>query len=89
MAAFVNLCLHWIMHCKCYPGIAEIPPDLWNGLFDSRNPFVQHAFLLALEESGCVSAETGWHPRHLLLMDEEQPLAVIPLYLRIQLYLQP
>jgi hypothetical protein len=68
------------MHCKCYPGIAEIPPDLWNGLFDSRNPFVQHAFLLALEESGCVSAETGWQPTHLLLQDGERPLAVMPLY---------
>lgn len=74
------------MHCKCYSSIADIPATLWNGLFDSQNPFVQHAFLLALEESGCVTAATGWQPRHMLLLDEEQPLAVMPLYAKRHSY---
>jgi predicted N-acyltransferase len=29
------------------------------------NPFVLHAFLKALEESGSVSAASGWLPRHI------------------------
>ena len=33
------------------------------------NPFISHAFLLALEESGCVSAGHGWLPRHLVAED--------------------
>ncbi len=74
------------MHCKCYSSIADIPATLWNGLFDSENPFVQHAFLLALEQSGCVSAATGWQPRHLLLLEDEQPLAVMPLYAKHHSY---
>ena len=68
------------MHCKCYPSIADIPAELWDGLFTSENPFVQHAFLLAMEQSGCVSPQTGWQPRHMLLMDGEEPLAAMPLY---------
>jgi predicted N-acyltransferase len=75
------------MHCKYHSSISEIPPSLWNRLFDSENPFVQHAFLLALEESGCVSAQKGWRAQHLMLMDDEnQPLAVMPLYAKSHSY---
>ena len=31
------------------------------------NPFVSHAFLSSLEDSGSVSAKTGWLPRHIVL----------------------
>jgi predicted N-acyltransferase len=74
------------MHCKFYSAIADIPPSLWNGLFNSENPFVQHAFLLALEESGCVSPQKGWQARHMMLMDGDQPLAVMPLYAKNNSY---
>jgi predicted N-acyltransferase len=80
------LCVHWGMQCKFYSSIAEIPPQLWNELFDSENPFVQHAFLLALEQSGCVSAQSGWHARHILLSDGDQPLAVLPMYAKDHSY---
>jgi len=30
------------------------------------NPFISHAFLSSLEQSGSVGARTGWQPRHLL-----------------------
>ena len=81
-----GFCVHWDMHCKCYPSIADIPPSTWNELFSSDNPFVQHAFLLALEESGCVSAEKGWQPQHMMLMDDKRPLAVMPLYVKTHSY---
>lgn len=74
------------MRCIIHNSIAEISGRLWNELFDSRNPFVQHAFLLAMEQSGCVSAETGWQPRHLVLMDGEEALAVLPLYAKQNSY---
>ncbi len=74
------------MHCKFFHAIADIPSTLWNDLFDSENPFVQHAFLLALEGSGCVNAQTGWQPQHIVLMDGEQPLAVMPLYAKDNSY---
>ncbi len=74
------------MHCKFYSSIADISSSTWNELFDSENPFVQHAFLLALEESGCVSPEKGWQAQHMMLMDEDQPLAVMPLYAKNNSY---
>ena len=33
------------------------------------NPFISHAFLKALEDSGSATRETGWLPQHLLLED--------------------
>ncbi len=74
------------MYCKFYSSIAEIEPALWDGVFSSDNPFVQHAYLLALEQSGCVSAETGWQPRHLVLTDEGQAVAVMPSYVKSHSY---
>jgi predicted N-acyltransferase len=74
------------MHCTFYSTIADIPSSLWNELFDSENPFVQHAFLLALEQSGCVGGNTGWAPRHMLLANDEGPIAVMPLYYKTDSY---
>ncbi len=47
------------------------------------NPFVTHAFLEALETAGCVSAETGWLPHHLVLEDADGGIAgIMPAYLK-------
>jgi predicted N-acyltransferase len=39
------------------------------------NPFVSHAYLSALEDSGSAVAETGWLGQHLLLQDDAGRLA--------------
>ncbi|MBW3098506.1 GNAT family N-acetyltransferase [Pseudohoeflea coraliihabitans] len=47
------------------------------------NPFVSHAFLSALEESGSVAAKTGWLPQHLILRDGAGKLAgALPAYIK-------
>lgn len=47
------------------------------------NPFISHAFLSSLEDSGSVSPETGWAPRHLILRDPDGGLAgAMPAYLK-------
>lgn len=46
-------------------------------------PFLSHAFLWALEESGCAAARTGWLPQHLVLDGPDgTPAAVAPAYLK-------
>lgn len=68
--------------------IAEIPATVWNGLAPSHdgvvdNPFLDHRFLLALEQSGSASNRTGWQPQHLLLSDSAgTPVGAMPLYLK-------
>jgi predicted N-acyltransferase len=47
------------------------------------NPFLRHAFLLAMEESGSAVSETGWLGQHLVLEDADGTVqAVMPLYLK-------
>jgi hypothetical protein len=49
--------------------IGEIPSAEWDACAGGGNPFVSHAFLLALEESGSTGGRTGWLPQHAALRD--------------------
>lgn len=61
--------------------IEELPADAWNALAGD-SPFVQHAFLHALEATGCVGAEIGWEPVHLALFRGDRLEAAMPLYVK-------
>jgi uncharacterized protein len=61
--------------------IAEVPAEDWDSCAGDANPFVSHAFLLALEESGSATARTGWLPQHAVLRDAGgRVLACAPMY---------
>ena len=61
--------------------IADVDAASWNALAGSRQPFVRHEFLLALEQSGCAVPRTGWSPRHLVLEDSRgRTVGAMPLY---------
>lgn len=71
-----------------HPSTASIPAAVWNSLVPSTggavdNPFLDHAFFLALEQSGCATGETGWQPQHILLADADgTPVGLLPLFLK-------
>jgi uncharacterized protein len=49
---------------------------------DNYNPFTSHAFLLAMQESGSATRETGWAAQHLVLEDAGNIVGVAPCYLK-------
>jgi hypothetical protein len=68
-------------------GIGEVPADAWDACANPpgqpRNPFVQHAFLRALEDSGSAVTATGWRPVHVLLEHRAGGLqGAVPMYLK-------
>ena len=65
--------------------VAEVPAAAWDGLA-GPNPFVAHAFLGALEESGSVGAKAGWRPRHLVLEGPDGVEGAAPCYLKSHSY---
>ncbi|HZP85707.1 MAG TPA: GNAT family N-acetyltransferase [Burkholderiales bacterium] len=65
--------------------IAQAPAAQWNALAGD-NPFLQHAFLLALEETGCVSTHTGWTPCHVTYWERDALSGAMPLYLKTHSY---
>jgi predicted N-acyltransferase len=54
-----------------HSAIAEIPADQWDRCAGTDNPFVSHAFLSAVEDSGSAGDRTGWLPQHAALRDDE------------------
>src|SRR5690606_32462391 len=68
-------------------GLAELAPDAWDALLPDSQPFLRHAFLSALEDSGSVGGRSGWRPEHALLRDEQGALvAALPLYRKSHSY---
>ncbi len=63
--------------------LAGIAAASWDACAGTDNPFVSHAFLQALEESGSATRETGWLPQHLALEDAAGKLiGAVPMYLK-------
>lgn len=63
--------------------IAEVARSDWDACAGGDNPFLSHDFLDALEQSGSVSSDEGWLPRHLTAYDDAGRLAAAaPLYLK-------
>jgi uncharacterized protein len=61
-------------------GLAPIDPELQQEPF---NPFIVHAFLSSLEESGSATAKTGWGGAHVLLEGPDgRLLGAAPAYLK-------
>jgi predicted N-acyltransferase len=70
-----------------HPHIAQIDAAEWDRCAGADNPFVSHAFLSAVEDSGSAGARTGWLPQHATLRnDAGQLLAAVPLYAKSHSY---
>lgn len=46
------------------------------------NPFVSHAFFIALESSNSACSRTGWGPRHLIARQDGSIVGIVPCYLK-------
>ena len=67
--------------------IADVDAAAWDACAGTDNPFVGHAFLGALEDSGSVGRDTGWLPRHLVVADPGGAVvACAPMYLKSHSY---
>ncbi|MGB3288456.1 MAG: GNAT family N-acetyltransferase [Burkholderiaceae bacterium] len=59
----------------------DINAAQWNRLAGDH-PTLRHEFLLALDETGCASPQTGWAPHFLLMHDDAGLAGAMPLYLK-------
>jgi predicted N-acyltransferase len=75
------------MSVHCLTALNDLAPAQWDGLLAQPQPFVRHAFLSALEDSGSVGPGSGWLPAHRVLMGQEgQVLAALPAYVKQHSY---
>ncbi len=62
-------------------GVSAIPAAEWQACAGEGNPFVSHAFLTALEESGSVGGRSGWQPIPVVVDGADgAPAAIAPAY---------
>ena len=67
---------------KISAGVGGLNATAWDRL-SGGDPFVSHAFLSALEQSGSVGQGTGWTPAAILIEDDASHLtAAAPAYLK-------
>jgi predicted N-acyltransferase len=63
--------------------IGDVAAADWDACVPDGHPFVRHAFLSALEDSGSATAETGWLAQHVVLKDRSGAvLGAVPMYLK-------
>lgn len=60
---------------RAYDSVGAINTAHWNACAGVANPFVSHAFLTALEESGSVGGRSGWQPVPLVVERSDGTLA--------------
>lgn len=61
--------------------VRDVPERAWDALVPPEGaPFLEWAWLDALESSGCAAPEKGWHPRHLTLWRGNTLVAAAPAY---------
>ncbi|TXL02040.1 GNAT family N-acetyltransferase [Methylococcaceae bacterium HT1] len=70
------------MVIKQINSMTEVSAVSWNNLVQNNDPFVCHEFLLALEQSGSISEANGWQSKHLLVFEQQELIAAMPLYLK-------
>jgi predicted N-acyltransferase len=79
-------------HLSIVETLRDVDAAEWNALLgadtaaQARHPFLQHAFLDALIDSGCASARTGWQPQFLLLRHGGVLAAAMPLFVKSHSY---
>ncbi|MDC0711550.1 GNAT family N-acetyltransferase [Stigmatella sp. ncwal1] len=63
--------------------ITDVPAAQWDALAGpDAPPFIRHAWLAAMEESGSAQEDTGWAPHHLTLWRGDTLVAASPAYFK-------
>ena len=66
-------------------GMGEVSPQLWDGLLSRQatpTPFMRHAYLQAMTDSGSAVPGTGWTLRLLTLWQGQELAAACPIWLK-------
>ncbi len=71
---------------KTINSISDISAEVLHTLDLIQYPFISHGFLSAMEDSDCATSNTGWTPRHLLVLNNDNVIGFCPGYLKTHSY---
>jgi len=70
---------------KIIEDLRDIPVADWDALAEG-NPFLSHAYLFALQASGCATAEFGWQAQFITLWQDGLLIGAMPIYIKMNSY---
>ena len=71
---------------KTIKSLHDVSASEWNTLAGSQFPFIQHEFLIALENNGAVGKEFGWLTNFFLAYEDDKLIGALPLYIKFNSY---
>ena len=75
-----------LLRIEVRDSLATVDAAAWNRLVGDDDPFLEHEFLSALEETGVVGPRTPWQARHITAWRAGELAGAIPFYLRWDSY---
>lgn len=71
------------LELRVYDALEKVPREAWDALHtESDSPFLYWDWLVGLERTRCVHADTGWQPLHLTLWRDGLLVAAAPAYVK-------
>ena len=67
---------------RLHPGFGDIDPRAWDALSEGGDPFISHAFLSLLEQSGSIGGNSGWTPLPVTVEADGALLGAVPVFLK-------
>lgn len=77
------------LELRIVQSMAAFDAPAWDGLLALQQrptPFMRHAYLQALEDSGSATLASGWQPCHLSLWQDDALVGACPMYLKSHSY---
>ncbi len=75
--SYTDVSFHWVRR------LSQIDNQAWDELARPlQTPFLEWGWLTALEDSGSIAPEHGWHPVHLTVHRGSKLIAAAPLYIK-------
>ena len=74
------------MQLEVHDSLQHIGLRDWNTLNLHHNPFLRYEFFDALEKSQCVGAHSGWIPQYVTAHENNQLIAVVPMFIKHHSY---
>jgi len=68
------------MDVSYHESIGDIPSAQWNALVKNQQPFLQHGFIAALENNGCIGADLDWYGHHICVRENGELIGAMLLF---------
>ncbi|GAB7533188.1 GNAT family N-acetyltransferase [Pseudomonas sp. 3A(2025)] len=68
------------MSVQVVDSVSHVTAAQWDALLPDGQPFLRHAFLSALEDSGSLGPRSGWRAEHVLHIEQGELIAALPAY---------